>query len=147
MKSLRIIITLLTIGLSGCGTVVYKQDIAEGVEKSTILVYRLYASPTAWSLNFEIDGKKVASMAQKSKVEFIAAAGIRNISINWPALAGGVSVNGDYEILPNKNHYFLIDGDFTIQGLQYTNKIRLSQLTKQQWDSLKSTELNETLEQ
>jgi len=141
MKFFRIIFVFLVVTLSGCTTMVYNLDMPAGMEKGTVHVYRMYASPTAWNLNLAIDGEKVASIAQKSTVKFNVAVGERNLSIDWPLLAGGLNIDGNYKILPNQDHYFVIGGDFKINVFIYTNRLQLSQLTKQQWDDLATAKL------
>ena len=138
MKPISIIFLSIFVLITGCSTVSYQKpsEVLPGYSK--IHVYRKYASPTAWSLNFEFDGKKIAKIAQHDNVEFSVPPGKRTFSINWPFLAGGVKVSGVKEIEPNTSYYFFIDGEFEHDYVTYTNSIQLREVTKEHWLSVLS---------
>lgn len=122
MKRLISIVALPVI-LAGCavsGTAAKFGDAPTPVasaDQAVLYIFRKYAEPTAWSADFQIDDRSVASLAQQGFTWIYVSPGKHRLTQKWPFLAGMPALNFEREFEANKIYVFEIKGNVTYWGV------------------------------
>jgi hypothetical protein len=82
-----------------------------------LYVFREYAEPTAFSADFEIDGRSVTSLAQQGFSWVYLNPGKHRITQKWSFLAAMPTLNFEREFEANKTYAFEIKGRVTLTGI------------------------------
>ena len=103
--------------LSGCASSTYFAQHSPNTRETTVYVVREHAEPIAWNINILVDGKKAASLANKSFVKFSASAGRHHWAFDWPLLAASPSVRADIDLRGGQSHYLVVTGEARVTGV------------------------------
>jgi hypothetical protein len=135
MKSILLIVAFTA--LASCATTTYAPKTDTG---TTAVFIRLRAEPTAWNVAVTVDGKKAASIGNKSHARFSVTPGIHQVVIDWPSLAGQHDLYKTIDFVAGTTSYFLITADYADFGaatvgagmvMTYNSTVGLVELTEQ----------------
>ena len=120
MSMMKSIVAMVAVGLlTGCATTTHAPAAAPDSATSTAVFIRERAEPTAFNVSVQLDGKKMASISNRSFAEFAVKPGKHAFKIDWPALAGQLDLEGEIDFRESEKSYFLITGDFEMAGMSY----------------------------
>lgn len=105
-----IILSVLTLVLTGCASQSYSPIGTPDPSKAIVHVVRERAEPTAWNMYVDVDGQRVGSLADSSTVAFTATAGERKFLFSWPILAGSVKLEAPITLNAGSTYYFVVSG-------------------------------------
>jgi hypothetical protein len=118
-------IVCLIVGLSACvtdrGAPSFTAAPVPSVhaDKAVLYIYRENAEPTAWSAYLQLDGKRVASLAQQGFTWVYVTPGPHKMKFGWPALAGMPKVDFQHTFEAGQVYAFEMIGQIDTNGLSY----------------------------
>lgn len=115
-----LLLAIMTCLMTGCATTIYAPNI-KNENTAQVHILRQNAQPTLWNLGIYIDGKKVASLANKAYATFIVPAGEHNLALKWPILAGQINTSGKITLKPKQSHYYIVTSSYGFSGGTYNS--------------------------
>jgi hypothetical protein len=112
----KIIVILLMLINAACSTSTYMPLNPLNAKQARVYVIRDYAEPTAWNLWVDVDGKRAASLSNRSFAAFSADLGTHQFLFDWPPVASSVQLDTTIDLHESKNYYFVIKGRAALTG-------------------------------
>ena len=102
---------------------------AEMPEGANVIIYRLYAEPTAWAATVKIDGRKLAAIGNKKWTAVKLEPGTYEVTTGWSFLSGQSGGSYTLTVEEGKTHFLEIVGQSRYGGTYYISGSGIGEFT------------------